>query len=91
MEDYVDFNIKHLKDYILTNGDMVMFAESGLRVWEVIIVILGINTRFNLNYKGGRALIEAKLLMLTNCLRNCGFGIHYWQAYGLEKRNLILT
>ncbi|XP_033212117.1 uncharacterized protein LOC117169721 [Belonocnema kinseyi] len=39
-----------------------MFKESGLKIWEVIIIILGISTRFNLSYKGRRALIEATKL-----------------------------
>ena len=56
------FNMKNLKEYILSNGDAIIFKEAGLKVWEVVMVILGISTRFHLSYKGRRALIEATKL-----------------------------
>ncbi|XP_033223621.1 uncharacterized protein LOC117177196 [Belonocnema kinseyi] len=56
------FNLQELKDCILTHGESIMFQEPGLKIWEVILIILGISTRFHLSYKGRRALLEATKL-----------------------------
>lgn len=46
------FNVNALKDYILSGGDTLMFQDSWLKIWEVIIIILGISTRFSMSLKG---------------------------------------
>ncbi|XP_033215157.1 uncharacterized protein LOC117171710 [Belonocnema kinseyi] len=41
------FNLQELKDYILTDAENIMFQESGIKIWEVILIIFGISTRFH--------------------------------------------
>lgn len=56
------YNMDRLKDYILSGADDVMFKESDLKTSDVILVILGLCTRFSLSNKARRALIEATKL-----------------------------
>lgn len=59
-----------LKDYILSSGDTLMFKESWLKIWEVIIIVLGIPRDFVSVIRGA----GLKLRQLT-FLQDLSFGL----------------